>query len=55
VLADSNPTVNRRKSYFFQLLNVNKVSDVRQIEIHIAKPLVPGPSHHEAEITSIHR
>jgi hypothetical protein len=26
------------------LLNVHRVSDVRQIEIHIAEPLVPDPS-----------
>jgi hypothetical protein len=26
------------------------VSDIRQIEIHTAEPLVPGPSHLEVEI-----
>jgi hypothetical protein len=26
------------------------VSDVRQIEVHTAEPLVPGPSHLEVEI-----
>jgi hypothetical protein len=30
-------------------LNVHNVSDVRQIEIHTAEPLVPGPSHVEVE------
>jgi hypothetical protein len=29
---------------------VHSVSDVRQIEVHIAEPLVPGPSHLEIEI-----
>jgi hypothetical protein len=29
---------------------VHKVSDVRQIEVHKAEPLVPGPSRLEAEI-----
>jgi hypothetical protein len=29
---------------------VYNVSDVRQIEVHTAEPLVPGPSHHEVEI-----
>jgi hypothetical protein len=29
---------------------VHNVSDVRQIEAHIAEPLVPGPSHIEVEI-----
>jgi hypothetical protein len=32
-------------------LNVHDVSDVRQIEIHRAEPLVPGPSHLEVEIS----
>jgi hypothetical protein len=31
-------------------LNVHDVSDVRQIEIHTAELLVPGPSHLEVEI-----
>jgi hypothetical protein len=31
-------------------LNVHDVSDVRQIEIHTAEPLVPGPSHLKVEI-----
>jgi hypothetical protein len=29
---------------------VHNVSDVRQIEVHTAEPLVPGPSHPEVEI-----
>jgi hypothetical protein len=33
-----------------QLLNVNNLSDVRQIEIHTAESLVPGPSYLEVEI-----
>jgi hypothetical protein len=33
-----------------QLLNVHNVNDVRQIEVHTAEPLVPGPSHLEAGI-----
>jgi hypothetical protein len=32
------------------LLNVHRVSDVRQTEIHTADPLVPHPSHFEVEI-----
>jgi hypothetical protein len=31
------------------LLNVHNVSDVRQIEVHMAEPLVPGPSRLEVE------
>jgi predicted site-specific integrase-resolvase len=41
-------TLNRLKNYFSQLLNVHRVSDVRQIEINTAKPLVPF----EAEIAT---
>jgi hypothetical protein len=33
------------------LLNVHDVSDVRQIEIHTAEPLVPGPCHLEVQIS----
>jgi hypothetical protein len=43
LLADSNTILNRWKSYFSQLLNVHGISDVRQIEIHTAEPLVPDP------------
>jgi hypothetical protein len=42
--------LNRWKSYFSQLLNVQIFNDVRQIEVHTAEPLVPGPSHLEVEI-----
>jgi hypothetical protein len=50
LLADSHSVLNRWKSYFSQLLNVHDVSDVRQIEIHTAEPLVPGPSRFECEV-----
>jgi hypothetical protein len=50
LLADSQNIVNRWKNYFFQLLNVYNVSDVRQIEIHLAEPLVPGSSRLKVEI-----
>jgi hypothetical protein len=42
--------VNRWKSYFSQLLNVDNVSDVKQIEVHTAEQLAPGPSCLEVEI-----
>jgi hypothetical protein len=44
LLADSHNILNRWKNYFSQLLNVHNVSDVRLIEVHMAEPLVPGPS-----------
>jgi hypothetical protein len=50
VLADSHNILNRWKNYFSQLLNMHDVSDVRQIEVQMAEPLVPGPSHLEVEI-----
>jgi hypothetical protein len=52
LLADSNSIVNRWKSYFSQLLNVHNVGDVRQMEIHSPKPLVPSPSHLDVEIVT---
>jgi hypothetical protein len=36
--------------YISQLLNVHRISDVRQIEIHTAESLVPDPSPSEVEI-----
>jgi hypothetical protein len=50
LLADSHNILNRWKNYFSQLLNVHNISDVRQIEVHTAEPLVPGPSRLEVEI-----
>jgi hypothetical protein len=46
---DSHNILNRW-NYFSQLMNVHNVSDVRQIEVHTAEPLVPGPSRLEVEI-----
>jgi hypothetical protein len=50
LLADSHNVLNRWKNYFSQLLTVHNVSDVRQTEVHMAEPLVPGPSSFEVEI-----
>jgi hypothetical protein len=47
--ADSHNILNRWKIYFTQLSNAHNVSDVRQIEVHTAEPLVPGPSPLEVE------
>jgi hypothetical protein len=49
-LADSYSILNRWKNYFYRLLNVHGVTDVRQTEIHTAQPLVPEPSSFEVEI-----
>jgi hypothetical protein len=43
LLADSRNILNRWKNFFSLLLNVHRVSNVRQIEIHTAEPLVPDP------------
>jgi hypothetical protein len=50
LLADSHNILNRWKNSYSQLLNVHNVSDVRQIEVHMTEPLVPGPSRLEVEI-----
>jgi hypothetical protein len=42
--------LNRWRNYFSQLLNIHRASDARQIEIHIAEPLVPDPRLFEVEI-----
>jgi hypothetical protein len=50
LLADSDNILNRWKNCFPQLLNEYSVSDVRQIEILTAEPLVPYPSPFKVEI-----
>jgi hypothetical protein len=50
LLADSHNILNRWKNYFSQLLNVHRVSGVRQVEIHTAEPLIPDLSLFEVEI-----
>jgi hypothetical protein len=50
LLADCHSILNRWKIYFSRLLNVHNVSDVRQIEVYEAEPIVPGASHLEVEI-----
>jgi hypothetical protein len=50
LLADFHNILNTWKNYFSQLLNVYNVSDVRQIAVHTAEPLVHGLSRLEVEI-----
>jgi hypothetical protein len=49
LLADSNNILNMWKNYYSQLLNVHRVSDDRQIEIHTAEPLITDSSPFEIE------
>jgi hypothetical protein len=46
---DSHHILNKSKNYFSQLLNMHNVRDVRKMEVHMAEPLVPGPSHLEVK------
>jgi hypothetical protein len=50
LFADSHDILNRWKKYFSQLFNVHRVSDVRQIEIQTAEPLLPDPNPFDVEI-----
>ena len=50
LVADSHSIMAKWRNYFFQLLNVHGVNDVRQAEIHTAEPLVPEPSAFEVEL-----
>jgi hypothetical protein len=42
--------MTRWKNYFSQLLNVHRVSDIRQIKMHTVEQLVPDPSPFDVEI-----
>jgi hypothetical protein len=50
LLANSHSILNSWKNYFSQLLKVHNDSNVRQIEVHTAELLVPGPSRLGVEI-----
>ena len=51
LVAESHSILARRWEYnFSQLLNIHGFNDVRQTEIHTAKPLVPEPSDFEFEL-----
>ena len=50
LVADSYTIVARWRNYFFQLLNVHGVNDVRYTEIHTKEPLVLEPSAFEVEL-----
>jgi len=50
LVANSRSIMARWRNYFFQILNVHGVSDVRRAEIHTVEPLVPEPSALEVEL-----
>jgi hypothetical protein len=50
LLADSHNILSKLKNYYSQLLNMHNISNVRQIDLHIAQPLLSGPSRLEVEI-----
>jgi hypothetical protein len=52
LLPDSHSIFNRCKNFFCQVLNVHGVNDVRQTEMHTAKPLAPKLSPFKAEIAT---
>jgi hypothetical protein len=50
LLTDLQNVLNRWKNSFNQVLNMQRVHDVRRMDIRTADPLVPGPSTVEVEI-----
>ena len=52
LVTDCHSILVRRRKYFYQLLSVHGVKDVRQTEVHTAVPLEPEPSAFEAEMTN---
>ena len=50
LVADSNSIMAWWRNSFSQILNVHRISDVRQAEIHTAEPLLPEPSALEVEL-----
>jgi hypothetical protein len=50
LVPDSHSILAWCRNYFSQLFNIHGVNYVRQREIHIAEPLIPGPSPSEVEL-----
>jgi hypothetical protein len=50
LVTDSYSILARWRNYFFQLLNVHGINEVRQAEIHTTEPLVPETSVFEVEL-----
>jgi hypothetical protein len=53
LLSGYHSILNRWKNYFYQLLNVHNLIDVRQIEIYTVEILVPDRSLFEVEIAIV--
>jgi hypothetical protein len=49
--ADPHSILNRRKNFFNQLLNVHRIHDVRQMDMHMAEPLMLEPNIVKVEIS----
>ena len=52
LVTDPHSILARCRNHFSQLLNVHRVNDVKQTEIHTAEPLVPEPSASEVELAT---
>jgi hypothetical protein len=50
LVADSHSILARWRNHFSQLLNIHRVNDVRQTEVHMEEPLVSEPSAFEVEM-----
>jgi hypothetical protein len=50
MLGYSHKILNTWKNYFSQLLNVHRVNDVKEIEVHTSGPLIPEPRPFEFNI-----
>ena len=50
LVVDSHSIMARWRNYFSQILNLHRVSNVRQAEIHTAESLVPEPRALELEL-----
>jgi len=51
LVAECKSIVARWRNYFFQILSVHGVNDVRQREIQTAEPLAPEPRAFEFDLT----
>jgi hypothetical protein len=50
LVTDCHSILPKWRNHFFQLLNVHRVNDVRQTEIHTAEPPVPETSAFEVDM-----